>query len=154
MAIGKSKLHEMLRRGLTINEVKVWLDAWDENQITQVLNHIKYDQLFYTGKDGRGRPLGWYSLATEAINPLKKAGTHYTLHDTGEFYESMDIIVRNNEVEIDADGRKVDERGEVTDLFEVFGSEIIKLNEQNFDLLINEIKKKYIQAARDVLSGN
>jgi len=154
MAIGKSKLHEMLHRGRTINEVKVWLDSWDENQIVQVLDFIKYDQLFDTGKDGRGRQLGWYSLATEQINPLKKAGTHYTLHDTGAFYESMEIIVRDNEIEIDADGKKVDERGNVTDLFEVFGSEIIKLNEQNFELLINEIKKKYIQAARDVLFGN
>lgn len=154
MAIGKSKLHEMLRKGLSINEVKAWLDTWDEDQIVQVLDFIKYDQLFDTGKDGKGRPLGWYSEWTEQINPLKKAGTHYTLHDTGAFYESMHVIVRDNEVEVDADGRKEDEDGNEIDIIEEWGSEILMLNKVNFNLLVDEIKKKYIQAARDVLSGD
>lgn len=153
MAIGKSKLHEILRKA-PIDEVKVWLDTWDEDQIVQVLDYIKYDQLYDTGKDGKGRPLGWYSERTEQINPLKKAGTHYTLHDTGEFYESMEIIVREDEVEVDADGRKEDDDGNEIDIIEEWGSEILMLNKMNLELLKNEIKKKYIQAARDLLFGN
>lgn len=151
MAIGQTKLHEMLSKGNDISEEKSWIFAWNEDFIVAVLDFIKYDQLFDTGKDGKGRPLGWYSERTEQINPLKKAGTHYTLHDTGEFYESMNISVFDDSIEITADGRKVDDDGNEIDILVEWGSDVIALNEENLGKAIDEIKEKYIQYVRQLL---
>lgn len=141
----------MLSKSNDISEEKSWIFAWDEDFIVAVLDFIKYDQLFDTGKDGKGRPLGWYSEMTEQINPLKKAGTHYTLHDTGEFYESMNISVYEDSIEITADGRKVDDDGNEIDILVEWGSDVIALNEENLGKAIDEIKEKYIQYVRQLL---
>ena len=44
------------------------------------------------GKDAHGVILGLYSKGTELINPSKKAGTPFTLYDTGDFYEQTHLF--------------------------------------------------------------
>ena len=67
-----------------------WAYVLDDKKFqVWTLDLIRQDQLFKEGQDGDGNILGYYSAYTEEINPEKKAGSHYTLHDTGDFYESM-----------------------------------------------------------------
>ena len=52
------------------------------------------------GKDAHGIILGLYSMGTEAINPNKKAGTPFTLFDTGDFYEQTHLFgnIKDNDL--------------------------------------------------------
>ena len=61
------------------------------------------------GTDIDNNVIGYYSYATELITRGKKQeGKHYTLNDTGYFYDSFKIDVFNDYIVIDADGAKDD----------------------------------------------
>ena len=141
MAIGRTKLHDMLTRAKTINDVAAWYDAMDDETKNYILSLIKIDQLLTEGVDKYGEIIGLYSEATEAINPEKVAGTPYTLFDTGEFYRSMFINVFSDYIEINADPVKSPE----DNLFELYGTGIIGLTDANKQKLIELVKTKYIE---------
>ena len=106
-----------------------------------ILNLIKQDQLRDKGVSEENILLGVYSPYTEQINPEKQAGTHYTLFDTGAFYDSMFISVLADSIIINGDGQKVDSHGVVTDLFVKFNDKgnILGLTPENMEKLIDEI---------------
>lgn len=141
MAIGKSKLHEMLRKNRSMNEGVVWLKSIDSATRTEILRMIKEDQLTAKGIDATGEVIGYYSLTTELISKgRKKFNTHYTLDDTGYFYRSIFVRVLANEIQINADGDKDDEN-----IIEKYGSKILNLTNENLELLIERVKKAYIK---------
>jgi hypothetical protein len=147
MAIGQSKLHEMLRRGTLLNDAVAWLDAFHPNTKKQVLEWIQKDQLTRQGVDADGLVIGYYSTVTEMItNGRKQAGDHYTLEDTGDFYKSMFITVLQNAIEIDGDVDKFKDQHWYT-------SRILGLTDENFTKLIETVKARYIDYARKVLFG-
>jgi hypothetical protein len=144
MAIGKSKLHEMLRKNRAMNEGVVWIKSIDSATRTEILRMIKQDQLTAKGIDATGEVIGYYSLATELITKgRKQQGDHYTLDDTGYFYKSMFIRVLANEILIDADGQKDEEN-----IIDKYGSKILNLTNENLQLLIERVKKAYIKELR------
>lgn len=113
------------------------------------LDLIRQDQLFKEGQDGDGNILGYYSAYTEQLNPEKKEGSHYTLNDTGKFYESMIFNIFVDYLEIDADPIKTDkDTGEETNLFQKYGEDIIKLNEENLELFKIKLVEKYIETVK------
>jgi hypothetical protein len=113
------------------------------------LDLIRQDQLFKEGQDGDGNILGYYSAFTEQLNPEKKEGSHYTLNDTGKFYESMIFNIFVDYLEIDADPIKTDkDTGEETNLFQKYGEDIIKLNEENLELFKIKLVEKYIETVK------
>lgn len=113
------------------------------------LDLIRQDQLFKEGEDGNGNILGYYSAYTEQLNPEKKEGSHYTLNDTGKFYESMIFNIFVDYLEIDADPIKTDkDTGEETNLFQKYGEDIIKLNEENLELFKIKLVEKYIETVK------
>jgi hypothetical protein len=113
------------------------------------LDLIRQDQLFKEGQDGDGNILGYYSAYTEQLNPEKKEGSHYTLHDTGAFYESMIFNIFVDYLEIDADPIKTDkDTGEETNLFQKYGEDILKLNEENLELFKIKLVEKYIETVK------
>jgi hypothetical protein len=121
------------RKTLSDPELKKW-----------ILDLIRIDQLFEQGVDSDGEIIGKYSEWTEMLNPDKVAGNHYTLKDTGAFYESMIIYISKDYFEIDADPIKVDNQtGEETNLFYRYGENIIGITEENLQKLREEIKERY-----------
>lgn len=127
-----------------------WAYVLDDKKFqVWTLDLIRQDQLFKEGQDGDGNILGYYSAYTEEINPEKKAGSHYTLHDTGDFYESMIFNIFVDYIEINADPIKTDKiTGEETNLFQKYGEDILKLNEENLELFKKELLKKYIETVK------
>ncbi len=146
MAIGKSKLHEFLRRGKVLNDAVLWFKIFDTNLKTQILNYIKVDQLTNQGIDKDGDVIGYYSYATELMHPEKEEGTHYTLDLTGKFYESIYITVLKDVAIINANPMKGDDN-----LFYKYGEGIIGLTNENFQKLSKEIKRRYIIEIKNVL---
>lgn len=127
-----------------------WAYVLDDKKFqVWTLDLIRQDQLFKEGQDGDENILGYYSAYTEEINPEKTAGSHYTLHDTGAFYESMIFNIFVDYIEIDADPIKTDKiTGEETNLFQKYGEDILKLNEENLELFKKELLKKYIETVK------
>lgn len=134
-----------------LSDEKVWKKSFDAKLKKQILDWIRNDQL-QNGINEDEDIIGLYSMWTEAINPIKKAGTPYTLYDTGEFYKSLFIDVLSEEFIIDGDGFKEGEgTKENTDLFEEYGDGIVGLTEENKDKLAEELKIKYINYVRKIL---
>ena len=147
--------------GLLLNAAKIKLkskEIWfrvfagDPFLRKQILNWIQQDQLFKEGIDEDGDVIGYYGEFTEAMNPEKVAGTHYTLFDTGEFYASMYVAVQMNYIEVVADPIKIDDRtGETDNLFYKYGEGIIGLTDENKTKLAIMVKIRFQREAAKIL---
>jgi hypothetical protein len=146
-------LGTQLRRAKMISERVFWRTAFNDPNFTNyILDLIRNDQLFSQGIDSDGDIIGYYSEWTEMMNPDKRAGTPYTLKDTGEFYESMIIYIYDNLIEIDADPIKKDDKGEETNLFNEYGENIIGLTDENLSKVALILANKYKTEIIRVLS--
>jgi hypothetical protein len=147
-------LGDMLHKAKMISETQAWFRTFDVELKNKVLDWIRLDQL-QKGIDEDEEIMGLYSYWTEIINPEKKAGTPYTLKDTGYFYRSLFIDVLSDSFEIDGDGQKYDDvTGEEKDLFELYGEGIVGLTEKNKVKLSEELTLKYIEYAKSILRIN
>ena len=151
----KNRVGETLKKARTITHSEIWRMVFDDSGFRkQLLDWVRYDQLFEKGVDEDNEIIGFYSEWTELLNPSKVAGTPYTLYDTGEFYSSFYLVVTNDSFIIDADPIKTDENGDVTNLFNEYGEGIVGLNEESRAKLAEEISKRYAQIYRRLLFGN
>jgi hypothetical protein len=87
---------------------------------------------------------GVYSATTEYLSGgRKKAGTPYTLFDTGEFFKSFEVMYEDDGILIDADPIKKNSSGGIdTNLFEEYGEKILGLNDVNLRIFIEALKPK------------
>lgn len=147
MDLMQTELGRLLNRSRTLSTRYLWQLVFRDVRLKNlVLRWIKQDQLFKQGINEDGKVIGYYSEVTEMINPKKVAGTHYTLFDTGEFYESMKIVVLNDSIVIEANPKKTEatEYGfDVVNLFEEYGEGIIGLTTENKQKLAIEIIRRF-----------
>jgi hypothetical protein len=140
----QTELGRLLNRSRTLSTRYLWQLVFRDVRLRKmVLRWIQEDQLRKQGIDEDGDVIGEYSEFTEMINPEKVAGTHYTLFDTGEFYESMKIVVLNDSIVIEANANKVNEDGETENLFQKYGEGIIGLTTENKQKLATEITRRF-----------
>jgi hypothetical protein len=71
---------------------KFAFDLSDSLEYNENAIQLQKDQ-WQKGQDCEGLLLGKYSKYTQRINPLKVAGTPYTLFDTGNFYQETKIFI-------------------------------------------------------------
>jgi hypothetical protein len=144
MNLMQTELGRLLNRSRTLSTRYLWQLVFRDVRLRKmVLRWIQEDQLRKQGIDEDGDVIGEYSEFTEMINPEKVAGTHYTLFDTGEFYESMKIVVLNDSIVIEANANKVNEDGETENLFQKYGEGIIGLTTENKQKLATEITRRF-----------
>jgi hypothetical protein len=149
MAIGNSKLHKLLNKGILLDDAIAWFDFFTTQNRTMILDMIRIKQLKEQGINKDGDVIGVYSEATEWItNGEKQAGDPYTLEDTGAFYRSMFMTVYKDLFEVNANAQKED-----TNLFDAYGTGIVGLTEQNKSILIDKLRQHYINYARKILLG-
>ncbi len=147
MAIGKSKLHEMLKRASKLSDLEAWFTTFDGNTKVKVLDWIREDQLRNKGVDSLGDKIGFYSYTTELItNGEKQEGDPYTLYDTGEFYRSMYLVVLNDAIVFEADYTKMADQ-------DWWSNNILNLTEKNRDRLRELVLKNYIGYVKKALYG-
>lgn len=127
----------------------LWFDTFANNPrlINQMLDLIRFDQLFNKGVDGNDNVIGFYSYASQLINPTKQEGTHFTLFDTGELYRSMFVIVLRDSLEPVADVDEIDEQ-------DWYSNAIIKWNETSIEKIRDAYKRNAISYTKRVLFGN
>jgi hypothetical protein len=130
-------LLEEIQKLMNLDMNKIFMEVFSDTMLQEeIIYQIQYVQLFKEGVTEDNVVLGYYSPYTESLNPEKRAGTHYTLLDTGAFYESMRITVSDTYFIIDADGQKDDKN-----LFEVYNERgnILGLTENSWEWLIEKI---------------
>lgn len=150
-----TRIGELLNKATRITFADVWKEVFKDEQFkTEILDWIRWEQLYNEGVDEFGQIIGTYSRYTEILNPEKQEGTPYTLYDTGEFYNSLMIEVLDDSIEINGDGLKVDEFGQTTDLFEEYGYEIIGLTEESKAKLATELIERFSIEYRRLLQIN
>jgi hypothetical protein len=151
----QTKIGELLLKARGLSFADVWRIVFDDQQFkTEILDWIRWEQLYNEGVDELGQIIGTYSEYTAMINPEKAFGTPYTLHDTGAFYNSMVITVLESAIEINADPIKVDEFGQTTDLFNEYGEGIIGLTDEHKTSLANELIIRFQKEAARILQGD
>ena len=145
MFVNETRLGEMLNKALLLSEAQAWLESVTPSLEKKIIRDwIQEDQLFKQGVDGNDEIIGLYSQATQNINPQKRAGTKFTLYDTGAFYRSMFVKVLRDSIIIEADP------GEMIDQI-WYDEEILGLNEENFSKFIEEIKFGFVEYVRRIL---
>ena len=145
--IGNTLIEKHLNKALTLDDANAWFDANTPQIKKLVLELLRQDQLFEHGVNKFDQIIGLYSPETEAINPTKRAGTPFTLKDTGAFYQSMFITVLKDSILINADASIMQDQS-------WWNVDILGLNEQNLEIYAQQIKMKYIKYARKVLGIN
>lgn len=117
-------------------ERAIFDEVMSDRRITDLIIYLNTeDQLREEGVDSDGNIIGTYSFATEFMsNGLKKAGEPFTLHDTGQFYNSFRVVVRKGEITITADPMKTNAQGGTENIYEKFGNFRIEgLTEENLE---------------------
>jgi hypothetical protein len=99
--------------------------------------------MFEDGVDSKGESLGQYSPFTIALKEKKgQRIDHITLKDTGEFYGSMEVKAKRDEIIVSADMKKPD-----TDL-EVIYPNALGLNEKSLSEIRDFTKPLFIEEVR------
>lgn len=103
------------------------------------------DQLFKRGIDSKGKNLGTYAESTKKAKKRKgQPSDRITLKDTGEFYDSFNVIPDDDGVWLVADGVK-----DSTNLFDRFGEDVLGLTPENFEplkqIILEELNKIIVQ---------
>lgn len=122
--------------------------ALDTKVIRELIIFLNTDDQF--GKDhvdSLGKSL-FNSLTDKTTYSLfdqkGRGGQPYTLRDTGEFWDSFKVIVGQGVITITADPIKGSDN-----LFDIFGTNIVGLTEENLQILINEALKHFIRWYED-----
>lgn len=151
--IMQTELGQKLNRfGYALYNQVIWVSVLKRPSLrTFILDLVREDQLLEQGIDEDGDVIGTYSEYTEIINPEKVAGSHYTLKDTGEFFDSFYIDVFPSYFEINANPIKTDDDGETTNLFYEYGEGIMGLTTESLDKLSREILRLYAIEVRRFL---
>lgn len=150
-----TRIGELLNKATRITFADVWKEVFRDEQFkNEILDWIRWEQLYNEGVDEFGQIIGTYSRYTEILNPEKQEGTPYTLYDTGDFYNSLLITILDDGIEINGDGLKVDEFGQTTDLFQEYGYEIIGLTEESKTKLATELIERFNYEYRRLLQIN
>jgi hypothetical protein len=150
-----TELGAILMKAKSISTELIWRSVLNDSRFREwILDLVRQDQLFDQGIDEDGDIIGVYSEWTELINPEKVAGDPYTLNDTGDFYRSMHLIVMKDSFVIDANPIKVDDDGDVTDLFKKYGDGIVGLTNESKEKLAEEMEKRFIEEYKRLLAIN
>ena len=146
-SIEKFNVNQILR--------EVWSNPRVQNFIIDLNTEGKpTSQLFEKGEDSLGITLGQYAASTiqgtaSFKGKLEKGQRidHITLKDTGDFYNTWEIIPFLLGFRMEANPTKED-----SNLFDDFGKDIVGLNEENIIILGEFIRPFFIEVAKKRLS--
>jgi hypothetical protein len=143
-------IQQYLERVSLVNSDDAWFEAFANNrELRHELEEKIKRRLYSKGTDANGDVIGTYKLSTQEFNPKKRAGTHFTLFDTGDFYRSIHVNVYEDEFEIEADGQKWG-----VNILLKYGDEIFGIDEETMGWLRGQIREGYDKYLRGILDGH
>jgi len=119
----------------------------DETLQAQIID-LNQKQLYEQGVESDGNSTGEYSLRTIAEKEaVGERYDHVTLHDTGEFYDSMKVEIGYNNIRITGDMQKPDR-----DLEEGW-PKALGLTDESISEILPEVKERFIAAIRKAIAA-
>lgn len=131
------KLYALTRNIQKLNDIFIGIAVFNHQTVKDFIIELNTQgQLFDKGEDSLGNLLPTYSKVTELISGgKKKAGTPFTLKDTGDFYKTFFVTVNSNgDFDINANTLKAD-NGQITDLEDIASPFIIGLSNESKEKL-------------------
>ncbi len=119
----------ILRQILSNRAIQEQIEEWNRQQLLDGKNSLDV-KLSDIG--------GGYSDFTLSLHP-EKVRDKVTLFDSGEFHQSITVKLDGDLFSIDANPIKTDDSGRTTNLFEEWGEDIIGINEEKFNIFIEEL---------------
>lgn len=150
--LNRTPFFEFVERFKKLNEVEAWINSFDGDLEDEIWKLIVIEQLDKKGVNDLDKVIGYYSLNTQKLDSRKKAGSHYTLNDTGDFINSIAIQVGNDFFKVNADGQKDNEN--LFDKYNKGGADIIGLTTDNLAIVKEMLKDKFIEYVRELLQVN
>lgn len=143
-----SRVFNVLDRAINLDTDKVWLISIDEETKEHIIQMNTEDQLEEDGLFSDGTPTGDYSPLTILYKRRKgDRYDHMTFKDTGQFYDSWEVRVDRSGLDIDADGQVSAD----TNLFTIYGENILGLTDENMQFFIEMVKENYIKIVMNEL---
>ena len=140
-------LTDLFNRLEDVSDNKAWAFAMDKETKDDIIQMNTVFQMEQDGVDSLGLPIGDYSNYTIAIKKRNNQRyDHITLKDTGDFYESFEIVVLNDGFTINANPIKDEDN-----LFSIYGVDILGLTPENMTILSDLIATKYIKYINEQL---
>lgn len=138
-----------------LNPSKIWRAVFSQSDVQNyVIDKLLQDNQLRKSLTGLNQPIRdlqtgstTYAVLTEILSGgRKKAGDPYNLFDTGDFYNSMVVILGNDFFEIKADPIK-----ENANLYTKYGQEIVWLTDDSKQKLTVRLVEEYRIKLRDLL---
>jgi hypothetical protein len=153
MPASKTRMYQYAKRVSKLRSEVLFRVIFSRDQIKEEIIYLNtQEQLFNKGIDSEGvrldaaRGFG-YANVTKQIKARKGQPTdRITLKDTGEFYQSFKVDVREGVITINADAQKDD-----TNLFDEWGVDILGLTEESIKRLKPLIIENYKQYILELL---
>jgi len=142
----QTKIGETLQKALLLDDADAWIEAITPSLEAKIIRDwIQEDQLFRQGIDEDGDIIGLYSVATEKISRgRKRAGTPFTLYDTGAFYRSMFVRKLRDSIIIEADpGPMADQTW--------YDDKILGLTDENLEKFTESVAFGFAEYVRRIL---
>ena len=149
-----------------LKQLKERLQKFDPNEtLNKILSTAQSEQfiadlvrkrLNEKGEDSTGKKIKTYgasgsnAYAARTIVEKQIKGqvyNHVTLRDTGSFQKSFEVELKKEMFNITGDSDK--ENGQIEDNVDL--TNVLNLSDKEKGVLANEIKPKYIQAARNII---
>jgi hypothetical protein len=114
------------------NAFKLVFDREDVKD--EIIRLVTIEQLYEKGVDETGQSIQPEGYAPYTITQKILTGERYdhvTLKQTGQFYDSFEVIVTNDELTITANDLKGEKR-----LFNIYGNEIAGLTDESMESLL------------------
>jgi len=141
------KIYKSLSR---LTDDNLWINSIDGKVKAFIIQMNTIDQLYNKGIDSLGEKVGGgeYRPLTIAIKKHKgQRYDHFTLKDTGAFYDSWVVKVDRDGLILDADDSSFYDKP----LFEVYGEDVLGLTDENKLKLFYIIRENYINYIKNEL---
>lgn len=140
--VNLNRVFEVLDRAKNLDTDKLWTVAMDEEIQDHIIQMNTEDQLEEDGVFSDGTPTGDYAPTT--ISYKRRKGDRYdhiTFKDTGNFYDSWTVRVDKTGFDINAQGQVSAD----TNLFTIYGENILGLTDENMQFFIKMLTDNYIK---------
>lgn len=136
-------LKKMLNNFLLLEQSDIFFRTMNNNpQLQKLAVKLNQEQL-RQGTTANDRKLPNYSETS--VKVFGKEPGPIQLYDTGDFYKSFEVILKDDGFIIDGDGLKTDDSQGIsitTDLFVVYGEDITGLNDENLSKFVERLLPK------------
>lgn len=137
-------LINLLNNVKRLDESSILITVYDNKGVRDfIIDLNRIGQLFKKGVDANEDIIGRYSVTTESLNSSKKAGTPYTLKDTGDFYATFKIKT-NEKGDFVISANTIKEDRDLLD----YSKDILGLTKPSLNELIKEILPTFIKQTR------